>query len=77
MSDRKSYIDIGKGIAIIGIMLMHYENGVFPVTLNRWVGCFMIALFYFVSGYLSSARARRWYVSAVRVSAQRTQSWQR
>ena len=56
MSDRKSYIDIGKGIAIIGIMLMHYENGVFPVTLNRWVGCFMIALFYFVSGYLSSAK---------------------
>ena len=57
MSERKNYVDIAKGLGIISIMLLHYEDGYFPSMVNRWGGCFMIAIFYFVSGYLSSGRA--------------------
>ena len=57
MSERKNYVDIAKGLGIISIMLLHYEDGYFPSMVNRWVGCFMIAIFYFVSGYISSGRA--------------------
>ena len=53
---RYRFIDILKGFSIIAIMLLHYENGVFPRYLNMWIGCFMVAAFYFISGWLMASK---------------------
>lgn len=50
---RKEYIDVLKGISIIAIMLLHFEDGIFPTAVNIWIGSFMISAFYFVSGWLT------------------------
>lgn len=49
---RLTYIDILKGFSILCIALLHFEDGVFPLWLNLWMGNFMIAAFYFSSGWL-------------------------
>lgn len=43
---RERYIDIVKGLAILCIVLLHYENGLFPTKVNVFVGSFMITTFY-------------------------------
>lgn len=53
---RKKYIDILKGISILSIMLLHFEDGIFPVSVNVWIGSFMISAFYFVSGWLTAEK---------------------
>ncbi len=55
---RLQYIDILKGWSILCIMLLHYEEGIFPGWLNAWVGNFMISAFYFTSGWLAGIRPR-------------------
>lgn len=52
MNKRKNYIDIAKGISIIAIVLLHYEEGLIPKSLNTWIGSFMIVTFYFTSGWI-------------------------
>jgi len=49
---RLRYIDILKGFSILCIVLLHFEEGVFPLWLNWWIGNFMITAFYFTSGWL-------------------------
>ena len=52
MEKRKNYIDIVKGISIIAIVLLHYEDGIIPSSLNTFIGMFMITAFYLTSGWL-------------------------
>ena len=51
-SDNRDHtIDTLKGVSIGAIMLLHYEQGIFPDWLNVWIGSFMISAFYFTSGW--------------------------
>jgi fucose 4-O-acetylase-like acetyltransferase len=52
MRQRKNYIDITKGISIIAIVLLHYDQDLIPKNINNWIGSFMIVSFYFTSGWL-------------------------
>lgn len=56
---RYDYIDAVKGVAILSIVLMHFEDGVFPVLFNIWTGLFMIAAFYFTSGWITGIKDTR------------------
>lgn len=49
---RLDYIDVLKGLAILCITFLHFEEGVIPGWLNSWIGNFMITAFYFSSGWL-------------------------
>ena len=51
-NNRDHTIDILKGVSIGAIMLLHYEQGIFPDWLNVWIGSFMISAFYFTSGWI-------------------------
>ena len=53
---RERYIDIVKGLAILCIVLLHYENGLFPTKVNVFVGSFMITTFYVTAGWLMAMR---------------------
>ncbi len=53
---RYEYIDALKGVAILCITLLHFEEGVFPEWLNVWIGRFMISAFYLVAGWLYGIR---------------------
>lgn len=50
------YLDAIKGVAILCITLLHFEDGLFPVWLNSWIGLFMITAFYFTSGWLNGLK---------------------
>lgn len=49
---RLDYIDATKGVAILCITFLHFEQGVIPAWLNRWIGLFMISAFYVTSGWV-------------------------
>lgn len=49
---RLEYIDTMKGLCIICIALLHFEDGFFPDWLNRFIGAFMITGFYVTSGWM-------------------------
>lgn len=49
---RCEYLDQLKGLSIICITLLHFESGLIPTGLNAWIGSFMVAAFYFTSGWL-------------------------
>lgn len=51
---RERYVDIVKGLSILCITLLHYEDGIFPSYLNVFVGSFMITTFYVTSGWVSA-----------------------
>ena len=53
MNKRLDYIDATKGIAILCITFLHFEKGVIPDWLNTWIGSFMVAAFYFTSGWVT------------------------
>ena len=53
MSKRLDYIDATKGVAILCITFLHFEQGVIPTWLNTWIGMFMISAFYVTSGWVS------------------------
>lgn len=40
---RERYVDMLKGLSILCITLLHYENGVLPKNLNIFIGSFMIS----------------------------------
>ena len=50
---RYDYIDATKGVAILCITFLHFEQGVIPHWLNTWIGLFMISAFYVTSGWVS------------------------
>ena len=50
---RFDYIDATKGVAILCITFLHFEQGVIPSWLNIWIGMFMISAFYVTSGWVS------------------------
>ncbi len=52
VAHKVDYIDVYRGISILCITLLHYEQGVFPAWLNVFIGSFMIAAFYLVSGWV-------------------------
>ena len=54
MKEREQYIDIVKGICILCIVFLHYENGILPSYVNTFIGSFMITAFYISSGWLSA-----------------------
>lgn len=49
---RLGYIDIMKGLCIISIALLHFEDGIFPYWLNHFIGIFMITGFYVTTGWM-------------------------
>lgn len=49
---RVEAIDWMKGLCIISIVLLHAENGIFPMWLNAAIGMFMITGFYVTSGWV-------------------------
>ncbi|MCQ2386787.1 MAG: acyltransferase family protein, partial [Clostridia bacterium] len=55
-NNRLIYLDAVKGVAILCIVLLHFEDGVFPHTFNVWIGLFMITAFYFSCGFLRGLR---------------------
>ena len=56
---RQRYIDCAKGLGILCIVFLHYENGVIPATVNTFVGSFMISIFYVVTGWVMAMREQR------------------
>lgn len=50
---RFDYIDATKGVAILCITFLHFEQGVIPAWLNTWIGLFMISAFYVTSGWVT------------------------
>ena len=53
IAQRANYIDAVKGLAILCITFLHFEEGVIPQWLNVWIGMFMISTFYFTSGWVT------------------------
>ena len=53
MNKRFDYIDATKGVAILCIAFLHFEQGVIPGWLNVWIGMFMISAFYVTSGWVT------------------------
>ena len=49
---RVEAIDWMKGLCIISIVLLHVEEGIFPMWLNTVIGMFMITGFYVTSGWV-------------------------
>lgn len=52
--NRERYIDIVKGLSILCITFLHYEQGILPSTINVFIGSFMITAFYVTSGWVSA-----------------------
>lgn len=53
MNKRFDYIDATKGVAILCITFLHFEQDVIPIWLNVWIGLFMISAFYVTSGWVT------------------------
>lgn len=51
---RERYIDIVKGLSILSITFLHYEQGVLPQSVNVFIGSFMITAFYVASGWVTA-----------------------
>lgn len=59
MKERLNYLDILKGIAILCIVLLHYEDGIFPECINIIIGSFMITAFYVNTGILYAIKSEK------------------
>lgn len=51
---RERYIDLVKGLSILCITFLHYEQGVLPSKVNTFIGSFMITAFYVTSGWVTA-----------------------
>lgn len=51
---REKYVDIVKGLSILCIAFLHYEQGVLPQSVNVFIGSFMITAFYVTSGWVTA-----------------------
>lgn len=56
---RQRYLDIVKGISILGITFLHYESGLLSDYANYYIGSFMVVMFYFVPGWLDAMNERK------------------
>lgn len=54
---RAKYLDEAKGLGILCIVFLHYENGVIPGTVNTFIGSFMITIFYIVAGWIMAMKS--------------------
>lgn len=54
--ERLKYIDTAKGLAIVSIVLLHFENGIFSPQLNLFISAYMITMFYVTAGWLDAAK---------------------
>ena len=66
---RLDYIDATKGVAILCITFLHFEQGVIPAWLNLWIGMFMISAFYVTSGWVTGIN--NWSITAKEVLKKR------
>lgn len=57
---RLQYIDALKGLSILCICLIHFEDGIFPMWLNNWIAGFMISAFYITSGWVYGLKPQSW-----------------
>lgn len=55
---RQRYLDIIKGISILSITFLHYEDGLLNDYANCFISYFMVAMFYFVSGWLDAMNGK-------------------
>lgn len=55
---RERYLDLAKGLGILCIVFLHYENGVLPGHVNVFIGSFMISIFYLVAGWVLAMKDR-------------------
>lgn len=52
--ERLKYIDAAKGVAIVSIVLLHFENGIFSHQLNLFISAYMITMFYVTAGWIDA-----------------------
>lgn len=57
-NERIDYIDVVKGISIICIVLLHFEDGFIPTCINSYIGEFMITAFYLAVGWINAVKDR-------------------
>lgn len=57
INKRARYIDEAKGLGILCIVFLHYENGVIPGEANTFIGSFMITIFYIVAGWVMAMKS--------------------
>lgn len=57
-SKRLNYIDATKGVAILCITFLHFEQGVIPIWLNTWIALFMTTTFYLTSGWVTGINGK-------------------
>ena len=55
---RLKYIDQAKGLGILCIAFLHYENGVLSGPVNTFIGSFMITIFYIVAGWVMAMKSQ-------------------
>lgn len=60
INQRLHFIDALKGLSILCICLLHFEEGIFPQWLNVWIGSFMITAFYITSGWVYGLKPQSW-----------------
>lgn len=53
---RLRYLDQAKGLGILCIVFLHYEQGVISGELNTFIGSFMITIFYIVAGWVMAMK---------------------
>ena len=56
---RQRYIDEAKGLGILCIAFLHYENGLLPAAVNTFIGSFMITVFYIAAGWIMAMKDYR------------------
>ena len=54
MKSRLQYIDTAKGLAIVSIVLLHFEDGIFSPQLNLFISAYMITMFYITAGWVDA-----------------------
>lgn len=56
---RERYIDIVKGLSILSITFLHYEDGLLNERWNVFISMFMISMFYFTAGWVDALTDKR------------------
>lgn len=57
-NERLDYIDVVKGLSIISIVFLHFEEGLIPSSVNAYIGQYMITAFYLAVGWIGASRDR-------------------
>lgn len=59
MKERLNYLDTLKGIVILCIVLLYYEDSIFPEYINTLIGSFVITAFYVNTGILYAVKLEK------------------